>query len=589
LWCGYLDTELYTEPFDSLTNYPVSFTANDGFNLLDRLSFVDNDGNNYSGQKTQFELLILVLSRLGLPYNDLYIGLSTTSADVSIYSNTTLLHGVYVNCGNFYDESNEACTLREVLNSILNIYGATIIQDNGNVYIYDLNTILSSPAAFKKYNDVTGAYVATVNLTTDLGDLSTIKFTSTSQNLELIPAINKQKIKYSCYNIPTVSSFSASENDMYGSSSYSDFGTDNADYKFREFTFSLSKSLTQKYIYGSLCQMKGIGNLNQSESAYYIKHPTTNNFAYTYEINYKPHLYAYAVNVAKPVYYLKVSCKAYFRSKTYEGKPDELAYDDLRKASLYIQLKAGGQVAWNASNTFSASGSTPTIYNSIELQFCEDYNYNTTIADQWVTNKVQKPYQVGVYQDYRLIPLTGYIHAPLQVRFLLANSLKNKANADVTANIKDIRISELKIEISDSQGNTIANTDMEFIGYIDPLNKNNGADINLINGINLNEYPTQQASLFNSGFLIKSFARAGNTARIEELLLNTVISNFENPSIKLTVDSNKLSSAIGYISYNNYLPDKQLVPQGITFDFENDSNQLSLIESLEDNLTLNIT
>ena len=48
VWCGFLDTETYTEDFNQSFNYSVQFSANDGLKLLERYLYLDN-GNNYTG------------------------------------------------------------------------------------------------------------------------------------------------------------------------------------------------------------------------------------------------------------------------------------------------------------------------------------------------------------------------------------------------------------------------------------------------------------------------------------------------------------------------------------------------------------
>ncbi|NVN97421.1 hypothetical protein HXX01_04320 [Candidatus Nomurabacteria bacterium] len=42
LWCGYLNSELYNEPFNYNVNYPVNITGNDGLALLERINYLDN-------------------------------------------------------------------------------------------------------------------------------------------------------------------------------------------------------------------------------------------------------------------------------------------------------------------------------------------------------------------------------------------------------------------------------------------------------------------------------------------------------------------------------------------------------------------
>jgi hypothetical protein len=52
IWCGYLDSEMYSEPFNQCKNYPVTFTGTDGFALLERINYLDESGDNYTSLST---------------------------------------------------------------------------------------------------------------------------------------------------------------------------------------------------------------------------------------------------------------------------------------------------------------------------------------------------------------------------------------------------------------------------------------------------------------------------------------------------------------------------------------------------------
>ena len=188
-WVGYLDSELYSEPFNELTNYTVTFTGSDGFALLERLNYVDGSGNKYTGLVTQWQALQNILNKLGLPYKNIYVGLSTTCTDFTLAAGETLLHKTYTNNNNWYNEDNEPETARKVLEEILKPYAAFIIQDNANIYITDINTIAgASTASFKKYSS-SFTYISTESINLNLGDLSSIKFAASDQQLNVVSVI----------------------------------------------------------------------------------------------------------------------------------------------------------------------------------------------------------------------------------------------------------------------------------------------------------------------------------------------------------------------------------------------------------------
>lgn len=170
VWTGYLDSELYSEPFNELTNYPVSFAANDGFNLLERLNYVDDSSNKYTGIVTQWTVLTNIFSKLGLTLNNIYVGLSTTIDGVTIGASETIFHKHYIIQENYYNEDNEPESCRKVLEGILAPLGAYIQQINGSIIITDLNHLAqNSTVNFKKYNPSTFEYISTDSINQNIG------------------------------------------------------------------------------------------------------------------------------------------------------------------------------------------------------------------------------------------------------------------------------------------------------------------------------------------------------------------------------------------------------------------------------------
>jgi hypothetical protein len=579
-WLGYLDSETYTEDFGSLKNYPVKFTGTDGFALLNRLLFVDGSGNKYSGQISQWNLLKIILNKVGLPYNSILVALSTTSPQLTINSGETIFHKSYVVQENFYDEDGKPMTCRQVLEAILKPYGAMIMQANGNIVIYDYNSILSSPCTFKEYNSTSYAYVQPVSINTNLGDLSTIGFTSDNQNLELVPAINKQTLKYSAYNLSTLNNFSASASDFTNIGSTTHKNTD-ANYGWDEYTWNASKSIVTGG-YGAFRSLQGIGNLNTASSFIYVKFLPVSSFSFVgFNFKNKPFLLS-NLYTNNPIYFLKISMSAYFRTKLKEGDPSELSYSNLQKASIYLNIRCGGSQfkldIWGAS-------ATTTNITTLKLDYYND-NINDTIADTWINNRsYSNTLQKNV--DYVLVPLNYILIAPLDIQVLQAFLVTDKNGVDKTANLQDIRINGLSCEISDKNGNVQSASDTEYISYLDAKNNNEGQKIEVIQGSNSFDYPVQMGAITDNINNLKSHTRAGITAKLEELLLNSVVSNYQNPRIKLTVDSNILNFQIGYVTYNNYLSGLKLVPLGIKIDYSMNTNNLVLIETVSDNLTPN--
>lgn len=255
LWVGYLDTELYSEPFNEKNNYTVSLTANDGLALLERMEYLQTNGTAYTGFSTNWDIIKIILLKLGISWNNVYVYLSTTCEEVTQYIGNipvleNILEKTYSNNQNYYDEDvtddypyGKPMSCRDVLESILTPFGAHIQIINGNVYITDINNLASnSSALFYKYNGSTLAYVNTETLSLDVGDVSDIKFAEAEQTLTILSPVYRETIRYSPYISETLIDYKVDDDTFSGYTSTSYYGT--SPYTWTESSYSTSKYWT---------------------------------------------------------------------------------------------------------------------------------------------------------------------------------------------------------------------------------------------------------------------------------------------------------------------------------------------------------
>ena len=310
-WLGFLDSELYNEPFNELSNYTVTFTGSDGFSLLERLNYIDTNGGKYTGLSTQWQVIQNVLNKLGLPYQNIYVGISTTSNNFAIGEDETIFHQTYCNNQNWYNEDGDAETARKVLECILKPLGAYIIQDQANIYIVDINTVAGAGINnFKKYNS-SWNYVGIESINLNLGDLSTIGFAGIDSQMGVISGYNKQLIKYSPYISDLID---YSKTDFSGVESSTVYGS--VPYTWLENTYSNSGTWN-KFNNGKFCDYIGNEDSNVDEVDNYLKiikygntvggvTPQTLSFKLNKEL---PYIIPSTAN-------LKIQLSAYFRTVT---------------------------------------------------------------------------------------------------------------------------------------------------------------------------------------------------------------------------------------------------------------------------------
>lgn len=165
LFNGWLTPEGFYESFVA-DKWSISLDCVDGLGFLEDLSYVDADGLFYTGKQKQLDIIVNCLRRTGIDQNiltniDIYYEGLSTSLDI--------LDNVYFNADRFVkDDGDTIMSCKEVLNDILEPYGATIISYKGEWCIYKLNqSFLTSNFVHFRYSNL-GVALSPTKETLDL-------------------------------------------------------------------------------------------------------------------------------------------------------------------------------------------------------------------------------------------------------------------------------------------------------------------------------------------------------------------------------------------------------------------------------------
>jgi hypothetical protein len=627
IYSAWLDTELYREDFSYLDNYPISFSGSD-LSVLDRLNFVDASKNDYKGIKSKWDILnIIITEKLKLPIANIYVGLSTVIYGEN-YDNiaANLLSNSYVYCANYYDEDDVPFTCRKVLEEILRPYVASFQIVNNNIYIFDYNTLLSATPIFKKYTSAM-AYMADVTLNCNLGDLSIIKFASSKQNLGVDPAINKQVVKYSPYSESKLLELKLDDLAILTPFRVDNKGT-GTEYCWTETLYKDNSELTwvdNTTAKAYIAKSQGTGTQNSKTSDIYLKFERalqTGQTNWAAQQDFRP-VYrlkknlGYILGSDLNTNYLKIECEAYVNTLNNLGDTlEESDYSD-RIRGLYIpvmiwtdnyddymendsisfteMLRDWGKIidamkpyADVTTGMITYEGNTyPWSYS-----FLNFYNEKraTSIANNWVSIR-QTIRQFGPNKDLgkgELIPLKSGISGILNFCFLQGIQIFDDIGSDVSINMNDVRIRNLKITVIDGNGNEIENSDIEYPACLDPNYKNEGKKVVVLHGTNVNNNSTAKGTLLGKDstgayYFIKQWTRGGKTFNVESLLLRSIVSNFTFSNITLTCDLNKVQG-LGYLTFANYLAGKKFILRSHKINYAESVSSVSLIEISADNL-----
>lgn len=147
-WSGSIDPEFYEEPFSDAENYSVSLSFFD-FGCLDRINW------NRRGFASIRDIITYILESTGIEYNALIEHCATKASQSATDS---VLSDILIDQGNFFDEDGEPMSMREVLEGVLQPFALKIKQKNGNIYVYDLESLSALPVKEVIWTDTDAMY-----------------------------------------------------------------------------------------------------------------------------------------------------------------------------------------------------------------------------------------------------------------------------------------------------------------------------------------------------------------------------------------------------------------------------------------------
>ena len=645
LWIGFLNSNLYSEPLSEYDNYPVSLTGNDGLALLEKINYLQSDFSNYSGFTSNWTIIKNILAKLNIAWNGIYIGLSTTSSEITI--NETLLESTYSLNDNYYDEDDKPMNCREVLKTILEPLSAYIQIINSNVYITDNNLIAAnSTYTFTKYNGTSFAYSGTTSINLNIGDLSTIKFATNSSTLNILPIVNRQKVVFSPYQTSTLINYIPDDeiftgdtvtrywgvnphtwtekayngSDYWttlngllsiGSSYFSELiGTgDNADeaYKFLKVgptnfpsaSGSSPDCFTYKYKIPAVVTTKEsttiysyvgewTGN-TMSETIYWYNINDVVTYGGNYYLCTNAHYPAYSTpppnanfsltsaSILDPIeaelYYIKIEMQCYVRILDSLGSAPPLFSKIPTSCVLTTKLGIGNK---KFSNAYGWEDAADDVYLKLTFASLTDGNWDLN-AEKWLP----------IYpNEYYLIPLFGFTGNTIDFR-ISRYDCYSSIYGDVTDEVKDVRLKDIKFTIVNKYYQEIESTDTEYNTYVTKNIKYDGEDITCKLGTNTIEFPHTKGAILGctNGFyyFIKSFTRNSKTDILENLLAGSIVSNYMPRTLELQCTTNLFSSLFGTLTYTNFLSGKKFVIQCAIIDYIEATIELNIQETIIDN------
>lgn len=558
-WLGYLNAEMMTEPYDIDFNYQVSITGNDGFSLMDRFSFVQSDGTNYTGLKTKFDILQIIFAKIGLLFTEYRIALSTTFAGQGSGIDKTILHESYIDCANFYDEDDKPMSLRAVIDSILSPYAATIRAESGMIYITDIHTLASvSSINYRQFAMSTGAYSGYIEID-NMKSIGVIGYKGTGTSIERSGGVNRQVVAYSPYPVKNILDLSINN--------LGEFGTQGA---YESYLGYYRKTLSDNKFWTGSNFEASKENLN-TEVFQYMKVIKGNGLSVVSELISKPYIVFPAVTFDDLGYVssgLKMLITGEMLLRT-KNNPYNESQDDGTLVSfdqIWLEIKCGDKYYVGGTG-----GSPSGVWQTDQGIFAAvvGKSNNAEINNQWIGFGNGGPIGIPIFFETS-------VHGEFNIRVMNY------------ALFGDLWLRNIEVSLTDWDGNELQDNDIEYIGLLDRTFQNEGEKITLTCGTD-SLYADRAKILkysapdYNS---ILQWTRNGQTFKIEELLLGSVSSNYKAGFITLMNMKLTNSFLLQNILTDTFIGSAKMMVKSATIDYRNNSIDCTLVEILADDLII---
>jgi hypothetical protein len=598
-WTGFLNSELVRESYSEVVNYPFQITGNDGFALLDRLQFLQTDGTKYTGIKSQFELIDIATSRMGLFLGDFYLSFSTRFTGQGTASDSSILHETYVDCANFYDEDGVAFTMRKVIEGCLAPYGAFIMQIGGNIWVTDVNTLAQGTAIFKRFECGTGNYfdASEIVLTKDLSDIG---YMGTGAEIEMSGGKNKQVISYSPYPPKTILPELLKELAEFSGSIPADFSSRLSSIYYKALSGNTNLTVTSPAAFEQSYRYTGIVVQPEQRADASVCIQWSAGYGNTKIIELAT---AQTISIGKGQIDTDPNAPTYRNATHYRGVSIVVAGEaqiysnaldgNIREATIKLVFKIGSRYGTFGYRTtqqgFGSHGRDGIYPASVTDNWFDTIKWNdiliskrdnSNIAGVWV------PFSAGFINSE---DLSGQIYCDFysQLDYIEMNGTVHTDDGTQQANI---RIRNLSISIKSLEtGKELSDVDIEHIGYLDKTVKEEAEKIELICGTDSLYIDRGKLMYLSAGsyISIKEWTRSLQSFKIEELLLNSLSSNYTMgyltiSNLKLTNTFNQLNliTDAGLITAKNFMVKSKRV------NFRDNLIEATIVEIQPDSLTI---
>lgn len=194
IWCGFIKPEVYTQDYCS-DKFELELECMSAMSTLEYI--------NYQAEKEErqfvslWSLLQKCIRSANGQYNAVYLPHVYASSAAHYNAGENVLEKMTISEQNFFDEDDEAMSLKEILEEICKLLNWTCCDWHGELYFVDMDHS-------GKYHRHDGNLSGKTGETTDtLLNVQTVGFAGTGHALDMLPGYNKATVRVSNYPIST--------------------------------------------------------------------------------------------------------------------------------------------------------------------------------------------------------------------------------------------------------------------------------------------------------------------------------------------------------------------------------------------------
>lgn len=581
IWVGYLNTEVYSEGYDRVRDYPVTLQFNDGMAVLERIKFLKSNGERYTELMTSWDVIAYIIDRLGLEFQYLYTAFDIYEKNMDTAKE--LLQQKKVDTRNYYDEKGEPLNCREVLEAIISPFNAVCFTHEACLII--IRWPLLSRANYTRKRYALGSSIGIDQVVNPcLSIPSQVDFYEMDQQIDMVAGKNKAVLKYSPYGIEDILEGIDIDDqaNWIGTGEWTSAGN----------YFKLTGVTAQGWTLTNGAVLSGSKEEElDSDEEIFFSVPYSGTEQKLIETNLGDDIRITAVEGQS----LRLKFKMYIRTKDNEYDSEEEAAKLHRMSFKHVVEIAGERPVRNGA---TLSWSVNNNYVSPDIS-----NVNTSITDSW--------------QEFEYLLPVGFKTGA--IKWILAGEFKalDYWDTDKTVNvdIKEIRIKDVGFELvnlteyTNERGTgylqeNASFDDIEFTGEMDDQWINEAPDIEMIHGDSKHNNCTDRGGFH---LLDDEFTSEWKTSidtqyyGLEPLLLRSFISNYQDSKFKLTgtleapnlLNGNGLNID-GILSFHSVLTypgstmgNRKLMFMGGTYNDKRQTISGEWVEILDDDLTIN--